>query len=241
MKKKSARAREFKSGFVVAIDGPSGAGKSTVSRMLAEALGGMLLDTGGMYRSVGYFALKEGIKGATNLGALARKLEFDVDRETKVLLVNGQDMGTKIRTQEVSEYASSVSRFRTVRTALTSKQRKLGNKWAKVFPVVVEGRDIGTIVFPKVPFKFYVTASAEVRAQRRLAQLKKQGFKGSSLKTVQKENEDRDLQDSTRKIAPLKVPEDAVIVDTSSMSISQVVQFMHDHIRNRLTLPNIEK
>ncbi len=236
MKKKLSP--EFTKGFIVAIDGPSGAGKSTVSRMLAESLGGMLLDTGGMYRSVAYFALKEDAKSAAGFGAIARRLNFDVDRKTKALLVDGQDLGHKLRTSEVSEMASAVSRFRSVRSVLTSKQRKLGKKWGRIWPVVVEGRDIGTIVFPNVPFKFFVTASAEVRAKRRLAQLKKQGAKGNTLKGILRENEARDRQDSTRKLAPLRCPEDAVVVDTSSMGIGQVVRFMHDHIHGRLFLPN---
>jgi cytidylate kinase len=114
----------------------------------------------------------------------------------------------------------------------------LSKKWSRVWPVVVEGRDIGTIVFPKVPFKFFVTASAEVRAKRRLAQLKKHGAKGVSLKGILRENEARDRQDSNRKLAPLRCPEDAVVVDTSSMRTTQVVRFMHDHIHGRFYLPN---
>lgn len=226
----------MKGGFIVSIDGPAGAGKSTVSKNLAEALEGMLLDTGGMYRSVAYYAIREGVKRAADLGKLARRLEFDVDAETKKLLTNGEDLGSRIRTEEVSNNASSISAFKAVRTALTTKQRKLGKKWAKKIPVVVEGRDIGTVVFKSAPFKFFVTASAEVRAERRLAQLERQGVTGLSIKAILKQNEARDKQDSTRKIAPLKCPDDAVIVDTSTMAINQVVHFMNDHIRNRLLI-----
>jgi cytidylate kinase len=106
---------------------------------------------------------------------------------------------------------------------------------------VVEGRDIGTIVFPKVPFKFYVTADPEVRAQRRYAQLKRQGVKGTSLRAILQENLERDHQDSTRKIAPLRCPDDAVVVDTSSMGVSQVVHFMRDHIKAHLTFRRTRK
>lgn len=228
-------------GTIVAIDGPSGAGKSTVSRQLADALGGMLLDTGGMYRSVAYFAMKENITKSAELGKLAKRLEFDVSKESKILLVGGVDLGQRLRNEEVSQRASSISQFRMVRHALTLCQRRLARKWATQFPVVVEGRDIGTVVFPKVPFKFYVTASSEVRAKRRLAQLRKAGVKGMTLKKVIKQNEARDVQDSTRKIAPLKVAEDAVVVDTSSMGIAQVVQFMRDHIQGRMSLPNLQR
>ncbi len=225
-----------KKGLIVAIDGPSGAGKSTVSKQLAEALEGMLLDTGGMYRSVAYFALEENVQKSAELGKLARRLEFDVDQDTKVLLVGGKDMGPKLRTEEVSAKASSISQFLMVRKALTQCQRRLSRKWAKRFPVVVEGRDIGTVVFPDVPFKFVVTASPEVRAKRRLGQLRKAGVKGMTLAKIMRQNANRDRQDSTRKLAPLKVAEDAVVVDTSSMGISQVVHFMHDHIQGRLSL-----
>jgi CMP/dCMP kinase len=226
----------IKQGFIVSIDGPAGAGKSTVSKQLADALDGILLDTGGMYRSVAYYAIREGVKRASDLGKLARKLDFDVDIETKKLLTNGEDLGTRIRTEEVSNNASFISQFKSVRAALTSKQRTLGKKWAKKMPVVVEGRDIGTVVFKSAPFKFFVTASAEVRAERRLAQLERQGVTGLSLKSILKQNDDRDKQDSNRKIAPLKCPDNAVIVDTSSMAIGQVVHFMSDHIRNKLQL-----
>lgn len=225
--------------FIVAIDGPSGAGKSTVSRQLADALKGMLLDTGGMYRSVAYFSVREEARSAKELKHIARRLEFDVDKKTKVLLVNGRDLGSKLRTEEVSQIASEISQYRVVREALTIRQRSLARKWAKHFPVVVEGRDIGTAVFPKVPFKFFVTASAEVRAKRRLSQLRKQGVLDMTLKKVMRQNELRDRQDSTRKISPLRVAEDAVVVDTSTMGISQVVQFMYDHIRGRIGLEEL--
>lgn len=228
--------RVRKTGFIVAIDGPAGAGKSTVSKQLADALDGILLDTGGMYRSVAYYALREGVKQASELGKLSRRLEFDVDAKTKRLLTNEEDLGNRIRTEEVSANASFISTFRVVRSALTSKQRKLGLKWAKTMPVVVEGRDIGTVVFRNAPFKFFVTASPEVRAERRLVQLERQGVTGLSLKAVIRQNDDRDRQDANRKIAPLRCPEDAVIVDTSTMAIHQVVHFMADHIRNKLKL-----
>ena len=228
-------ARRNKKGFIVAIDGPAGAGKSTVSRQLALTLEGVLMDTGAMYRAVAFYAVLEGAKTARDFGGIARRLHFDMDRERQVLLVDGEDLGTKLRTEQVSAMASSVSRFKSVRSTLTRRQRSLGRMLAQKFPVVVEGRDIGTVVFPKNRFKFFVTASAEVRAKRRLEQLKKQGVR-ASLKEVLKGIEERDAMDSNRAVAPLRCPEDAVIVDTSTMQIPQVVQFMHDHVRNALAL-----
>ncbi len=222
----------FKRGFIVSIDGPAGAGKSTVSRQLAESLGGVLLDTGAMYRAVAYFAIQDGVKLAKDFGRIANGLDFEYKKETGTLSINGQDLGGKIRSEQVSSMASSVSRFKSVRTALTRRQRVLGKKLSKKLPVVMEGRDIGTVVFPEANYKFFVTASPEVRAERRLAQLKKMGMKGESLKSVLKQQTERDHQDSHRKLAPLRCPEGAVVVDTSSMGISQVVHFLTDHIRN---------
>ncbi len=231
LKKKSHAPKHL--GFVVAIDGPSGAGKSTVSRQLAEALGGKLLDTGAMYRAVAYFSIKEKQNDPEAFAAISRRLHFDMDPHTGSILVNGVDLGAKLRTEKVSLMASHVSQFPEVRRLLTMRQRGLARKWSRKIPVVVEGRDIGTVVFPKVRFKFFVTADAEVRAKRRFHQLQRQGTKGVRLKTILKKSQERDRQDSTRKVAPLKCPKDAVVVDTSDMAISQVVHFMANHIKAR--------
>lgn len=217
-------------GCIVAIDGPSGAGKSTVSRLLAEALEGRLLDTGAMYRAVGYFSLKAKAATARDYGAIARRLKFDIDLKSGAILVAGEDLGAKLRSPKVSQMASKVSQFKSVRNHLTRQQRALAKKLSKKTPVVVEGRDIGTIVFPDVRFKFYVTADAEVRAQRRYRELKRRGVRGISLKYILKQIDERDRRDSGRKLAPLKCPEDAVVVDTSHMAVPQVVHFMANHI-----------
>lgn len=219
-------------GFIVAIDGPAGAGKSTVSRKLAEALNGHLLDTGAMYRAVAYTALVSGAEDEQAFSKIAEKLQFDMDPSSGNVLVNGEDLGMRLRSEKVSGMASSVSQFKGVRNVLTKRQRSLAKKWSKKIPIVVEGRDIGTVVFPKVRFKFFVTADAEVRAKRRYNELKKRGGK-VSLKDILKKAQSRDKQDSTRRLAPLKCPKDAVVVDTSHMSINQVVQFMKNHIESR--------
>ena len=228
--------KKIKSGYIVAIDGPAGAGKSTVSRLLALDLNGRLLDTGAMYRSVAYFAVKEKVTTATGFAKIARKLKFDYDSRNQSLLVNGIEMGQRLRTQNVSGLASKVSAFKGVRETLTARQRSLAKQWATECPVVVEGRDIGTVVFPDVEYKFYVTADPRVRAERRFHQLKKQGAKEVSLKAILKANMERDKQDSSRKHAPLKCAQDAIVVDTSKMSINQVVQFMSEHIKGRIEL-----
>jgi len=228
----------FRSGFVVAIDGPSGAGKSTVSRQLAVALGGVLLDTGAMYRAVAYHSLRQGAKTAGEFARIARALKFDIDRDTQLLLVDGADLGPRLRTEKVSEMASLVSRYKGVRAALTRRQRALGKTCMRRAPVVVEGRDIGTIVFPQVRFKFYVTADAKVRAARRYRELKRHGHRDARLKEVLRQIQLRDEQDSHRSIAPLRCPDDAIVVDTSSMGITQVVHFLVDHIRGALSIPS---
>lgn len=230
--------KKIKKGYIVAIDGPSGAGKSTVSHQLAETLHGRLLDTGAMYRSVAYYALKAETKDEKKIGVIASKLKFQANKKYDQLLVNGEELGLRLRSEKVSQMASFVSQFKKVREVLTKKQRSLAKLWAKKIPVVVEGRDIGTVVFPDVEFKFYVTASAEVRAERRYKQLKKMGAK-ARYKEILKQIEQRDRQDSHRKLAPLKCASDAVVVDTSSMGIGQVVHFMADHVRARAGLSRV--
>lgn len=234
------KGRQVKHGYIVAIDGPAGAGKSTVSRLLAEQLQGMLLDTGAMYRGVAYFALKQGATTEKVLANIARKLKFAPCPDRRHLLINGEELGLKLRTTKVSAAASAFSKFKSVREILTGRQRSLGRAWSRKFPVILEGRDIGTAVFPNANYKFYVTADAWVRAERRFKQLKKAGTK-VLLKEIYRQNEARDRQDSTRKHAPLRCADDAVIVDTSHMGIVQVVKFMCDHIRAHETLPNIQK
>jgi len=228
----------LKRGFIIAIDGPSGAGKSTVSRRLAEQLGGRLLDTGAMYRAVAYYAIGEAAHNETACEKIARRLHFSFDAKGAVLLVNGVKLGQRLRTPQVTQHASAMSRFPKVRKILTREQRRLAKEWSRRSAVIVEGRDIGTVVFPDVEFKFFVTASPQVRAYRRYLQLKQQGHKGITLKSILKHNQRRDDQDTNRRIAPLRCAVDAVVVDTSSMGISQVVKFMRDHIRGQLLLPH---
>lgn len=224
------------SGFIVAVDGPAGAGKSTVSKKLAELLEGKLLDTGSMYRAVAYFALKAKVSKAADLREIARHIEFDMDPKTGMTLINGRDPGHKIRTEKVSLKASEISQDSGVRKILTNRQRQIARRWSKKFPIIVEGRDIGTVVFPKVRFKFFVTASHEVRARRRYEQLKRQGTAGVRLASILKQQKRRDEQDATRRVAPLLCPKDAVVVDTSGLGIGQVVQFMASHIHAYLSL-----
>lgn len=220
----------------MAIDGPSGAGKSTVSRGLAEALEGVLLDTGAMYRSIAWYAMREGAETLKEYEALAKRIKFEIDRQHQRILVDGEDPGSRLRSQGVSHMASLVSKEKGVRALLTRRQRSLAIRWSKKCPVVVEGRDIGTVVFPDVRFKFFVTADAKTRATRRKEQLTRQGLKVPPLKELVRQIEERDERDSSRKVAPLKCAKDAILVDSTSLDIRQVVTFMMDHIRGVLEL-----
>lgn len=226
--KSKTKSKARKKGFIVTIDGPSGAGKSTISKKLAERLEGKLLDTGAMYRSVAYHALKEGAATKDDLGKIAKKLTFSEGRKPGSILVNGENLGKKLRTENVSAMASWVSKYKEVRDVLTKKQRELGLEWAKEIPVIVEGRDIGTVVFPGTHnvHKFFVTANAKERARRRQAELLKMGDKRVTVSAVLLKQAHRDRQDSTRKLAPLCKAKNTVVVNTSYRSVSEAVEFI---------------
>ncbi|MEZ4750749.1 MAG: (d)CMP kinase [Bdellovibrionota bacterium] len=233
-KAKSKRTTKTKSrpakskGYIVTIDGPSGAGKSTVSRLLADQLDGKLLDTGAMYRSVAYYALKEGAATKDDFGTIARRLKFTEGRKPGSILVNGENLGKKLRTEKVSAMASWVSKYKEVRDVMTKKQRELGTLWAKQKPVIVEGRDIGTVVFPGTNniHKFFVTANAKERARRRQSELRKMGDKKVTVSAVLLKQAHRDRQDSTRKLAPLSKSKHTIVVNTSGKSVNEVVDFI---------------
>ncbi|HYJ10065.1 MAG TPA: (d)CMP kinase [Polyangiaceae bacterium] len=213
---------------VVAIDGPAGAGKSTVTRKVAERLGYVIVDTGALYRVVALAAEQAGVgfDDEARASALAETLVAEnavqlrrgADGAQQVLL-RGQDVSRSIRTQTLGQGASKVSAHPGVRKALLELQRSQGRAGG----VVLEGRDIGTVVFPDAEAKFYLTASVEVRAQRRRDELAARGTP-PSLQEVLSEVAERDRRDSTRPVAPLRQAEDAKLVDSSALSIEQVVE-----------------
>jgi CMP/dCMP kinase len=220
---------------VVALDGPAGAGKSTAARMLAERLGYVLVDTGALYRGVALAAQERGISwddGAA-LGALVDGLALTFERDAAGqarLHVDGEDRSLAIRVPAISDGASRVSRHAEVRRALLGLQRRLGSAG----DVVLEGRDIGTVVFPDAQVKVFLTASDEARAKRRFDELSRAGHT-VELTTVLDEIRDRDRRDSGRDIAPLKPADDAVLLDTSESSLEQVVDQLEALVRSRLT------
>lgn len=217
---------------IVTIDGPSGAGKSTVSQMLATRLGYTYLDTGAMYRAVGLKVERTGIDPADTaaLEELLAGLDLELapgDTETRVLL-DGEDVSLAIRTAEMGMVASRVSALPPVRRTLTALQQELGRRGG----VVAEGRDMGTVVFPEAPYKFYLDASAEERARRRHEQLLEKG-QPSDFQEILAQIIQRDRDDSARALAPLKPAADAVVIDSSGLDAEGVVAFMLKHINAR--------
>ena len=213
-----ARAR-----IVVAIDGPAGAGKSTVAAELARQLGYVLVDTGALYRGVALAAKEQGVPWSDGpaLGKLAQSLQlaFEIGSDGNPRLqLNGRDRANDIRTPEMSMGASDVSKHPEVRQALLGIQRALGQDGG----VVLEGRDIGTVVFPNAEAKVFLTASPEKRAVRRVEDLRARGI-AADFETTLNEVRTRDAQDSNRPVAPLKPAPDSVTVDTTALDISQVV------------------
>lgn len=220
--------------LVVAIDGPAGAGKSTVTRRVAEALGYTVVDTGALYRTVAHQARRANVSwdDAEAVTRVARELaerhaiRFGPLRAGSTqVLVDGIDISDEIRSPEMSQGASKVSAITGVREALLTMQRSLGSKGG----VVLEGRDIGTVVFPDAEAKFYLTASVEVRAERRY---REHVARGDTIGREQIKHEvvQRDARDTQRPVAPLRQADDAVLVDSSSLSIDEVVACIVDHV-----------
>ncbi|MBN2725881.1 (d)CMP kinase [Candidatus Mcinerneyibacteriota bacterium] len=211
--------------FVVTIDGPAGAGKSTVARRVAEALGVFYLDTGAMYRSVGLLAARDGRDPVD----VARTLRFEIiysESGEKRILADGEDVTLKIRTPEADKEVSRVAAIREVRKHLIEKQRF----FARGRSIVLEGRDTGSVVFPDARFKFYLDASVEERARRRYDQLV-QKTAPPSLEEIEADIIRRDTADKNRPWGALTVPDQAHVVDTTNLTIEEVVEEILSHIK----------
>jgi cytidylate kinase len=227
----SSRARP-----VVAVDGPAGAGKSTIARQLAETLGFVLVDTGALYRALAWAARRASIdwSDASALGGLARSIVANQElvlsteaRKGRVTL-RGEDVSDAIRVPEIGMGASQVSAHAEVRAALLELQRQLGKEGG----VVLEGRDIGTVVFPDADVKFFLTARPEIRARRRYDELVARGERVSFDATLE-DVRSRDYADTNRAVAPLRQAQDAVLVDNSEMTIDETVASMVERVRAR--------
>ena len=230
---RAARAKTQARNFILAIDGPAGAGKSTVAKRLAKALGFLYMDTGAMYRALALKVAENDIE-PTNSEQVKKILQdtrielIERDGENRVYL-DGRDVSERIRTPALSQLASKVSTLKAVRDKMVELQRAMGAKGG----VVVEGRDIGTVVFPHAEVKIYLDASPEERARRRVEEIKSRGGKATLEETLA-ETKERDQRDQQRALAPLRKSEDAIVVDSTSMDIDQVVSRIQETIRTRV-------
>ena len=222
--------------YSIAIDGPAGAGKSTIAKALAKELGYHYVDTGAIYRTVAYFLDLLGISPKDVDGVqryideLTINIEYDEEGKQHMIM-NGMDVSDEIRTQDISQKASLVSAHAVVRDVLLDMQRDV----AKKHNVIMDGRDIGTVVLPNANAKIFLTASAEVRAQRRTDELLAKGQK-ANYEQILKEIKQRDHQDMTRPIAPLKQAKDALLLDTSEMTVAEVIEAMKKIIGEKIPL-----
>jgi CMP/dCMP kinase len=218
--------------MIIAIDGPSGAGKSTLGKMLAKKLNLLYLDTGAMYRAVGFAVLEKGIsfedKAKVSEIAANAKIELVGEPENLQIFLDERDVSTEIRTNEVGQAASIVSTISEVRKILVEHQRTLGENAPN--GCVLDGRDIGTVVFPKADVKFFLTAKPEARARRRYEEDLEKGRATSYEETLEEINL-RDKRDVTRADSPLTIAEDAVVIDTSELDLTEVFETMMSVVR----------
>lgn len=217
----------------IAIDGPAGAGKSTISRRLAEELGFLHIDTGALYRTIGLYALRQGVDDtdAAAVEALLPEIHIDLrfSEGSQHVLLGGEDVSEAIRSPEASMAASHVSAHPAVRAFLLELQRSL----ARQHNVIMDGRDIGTVVLPDATVKIFLTATPEARARRRFLELREKGVP-EDYEAVLRDVKQRDYNDSHRAVAPMKQAEDAWLCDTSELGFEQSVSAMAEYIRDRM-------
>ena len=218
--------------MIITIDGPAGAGKSTVSKVLAKKLGYVYLDTGALYRALAYKTLKNKVPldDVSALDSLCSKTNVvlkNINGQMKVY-VDGKDVGNKIRTEEIGLTASKISAFAVVRQSLLHLQREAGAQGG----IVAEGRDMGSVVFPHADYKFYLDANIEERIRRRHKELLDKGS-ASEVQSIQKDMLARDKQDSEREIAPLKPTSCSIIIDSTNLSVEEIVEKIIQQVSNK--------
>jgi len=213
--------------MIIAFDGPAGSGKSTIAKIISEKLGITYLDTGAMYRAVTLYFLENNVdfndENQVKINLEKIELEFINDK----LYLNNKDVSVQIREKNVNDNVSFVSAIRIVREKMVDLQRKMSGKKS----VILDGRDIGTVVFPNADYKFYITASVDVRARRRYEEELRKGISNLSLNEVKKSMENRDYIDSNREVTPLRKADDAIEIDTSDMSIDEVLEKILSYIK----------
>ncbi len=222
--------------YAVAVDGPSGAGKSTLAKAAAAELGIVYVDTGAIYRSIGYYVYTKGIDPKDTAAVIDMLPQIDIQMQygedgTQRMILNGEDVSQQIRLPEMSMYASAVSAIPEVREFLLEMQRSLARKYS----VIMDGRDIGTVVLPQAEVKIFLTAAAEVRAQRRMKELEQRGTPQPYEDVLQQICE-RDWADSHRAAAPLRQAEDAILLDTSELDFEQSREALVRLIKERVGL-----
>ncbi len=219
-------------GFVVAVDGTAGSGKGTITKIVAEKLNLVTIDTGAMYRCVTLAMLENnaGIEDLNRINSILKdiKIEFVDDKDSKKVFLNGKDVTLKIRSKEVNEFVSPVSTVKQVRECMANMQREM----AKTIDVIMEGRDIGTNVFPNADVKIYLDATPEERAKRRFKQNEENGIE-ISYDEILKNVKERDYIDSHREIAPLSKATDAIYIDSTEMTIEEVVEAVTNIIKEK--------
>ena len=220
--------------YSVAVDGPSGAGKSTLAKAAASRLGIVYVDTGAIYRSIGYYVYTKGIDPKDVQAVIAILPELDIQMRygedgVQRMILNGEDVSTQIRLPEMSMYASAVSAIPEVRTFLLEMQRQIARRTS----VIMDGRDIGTVVLPHAEVKIFLTAAAEIRAQRRMKELEQRGTPQPFAEVLQQIVE-RDWADSHREAAPLKQAEDAVLLDTGALDFEESLDALIAIIREKV-------
>lgn len=210
--------------YNIAIDGPAGAGKSTVARKVAEKLGLVYIDTGAMYRAITLEAIKQRKEDRAEIAEIAKNLRIEM-RNNKIYL-NGQDVTDEIRSSEVTQRVSEIAKLPEVRYYMTKLQRRIAQNKG----VILDGRDIGTVVLPDADYKFFLTADIKERARRRYEEMLQRGLQ-VDLKKVEEDIINRDQQDLQRSCSPLSIPDDAIIIDTTNMSIDDVVLKIIQYVR----------